>query len=195
MPATAAIKKTAHPLYSIGHGNRSNDEFLGLLSTFGIGYVNDIRSYPCSKRNPQFNRKNLEIALDKGGISYTWLIDLGGFRGDGLADKSPHVAIRSLRLRSYAAYMSTESFRAAAYRLSRLVSVGPACFMCAEALPQKCHRLLVSDFLWVHGIKVIHILDSQRTAVHELSRSATINKGQIIYNRIAPQQMELGSND
>jgi len=195
MPTTSAINRTAHPLYSIGHGNRSSDEFLALLSTFGIKYLNDIRSYPCSKRNPQFNRANLEITLDKAGIFYTWLVDLGGFRGDGLADKSPHVAFRNPRLRNFAAYMSTEPFRVAVHKLSRLVSLGPASFMCAEALPQRCHRLLVSDFLWVHGIKVIHILDSQRTAVHELSRFATINKGQIIYNRIAPQQMELRQND
>ena len=54
---------------------------------------------------------------------------------------------------------------------------------------------MVSDFLWVHGIKVTHILDSQRIAVHELSRFATINKGQVVYNRIAPPQMELRQND
>jgi hypothetical protein len=45
------------------------------------------------------------------------------------------------------------------------------------------------------GIEVIHLLNSQRTFVHELSRFATINNGIVIYNRIAPQQLELQQND
>ena len=186
MSTTVTRKDTAHPLYSIGHGNRSIEPFLALLLSFGIKYLTDVRSYPSSKRNPHFNRKNLEVTLGKAGISYGWFPNLGGFRREGLGSKSPHLALQRKGFRNYADYMRTESFRSAAYNLSRLVSLGPACFMCAETVPQRCHRLFISDFLLVHGIKVIHILDSQRTTVHELSRLATISKGRILYNRIAP---------
>jgi uncharacterized protein (DUF488 family) len=195
MATTVTRKRTAHSLYSIGHGNRSLEEFLVLLLTFGIKHLADVRSYPSSRRNPQFNRENLEIALEKASISYTWLPDLGGFRRDGLGDKSPHVALQSPGFRNYADYMSTESFLAAAHGLSRLVSTGPACFMCAETAPQRCHRFLLSDFIVVQGIRVIHILDRQRNTVHDLSRLASINEGRILYNRIAPQQLELIQND
>ena len=195
MSTKATIKSTGPTIYSIGHGNRGSETFLALLNSFEVRHLADVRSYPNSKRNPHFDRENLEHMLNRSGISYTWFPDLGGFRREGLGNTSPHVALESPGFRNYADYMSTESFQTAAYKLSQLVTLGSACFMCAETLPQRCHRLLLSDFLAVHGIKVIHILDSQRTTVHKLSRLATIIEGQIIYNRIAPEQVELIQND
>lgn len=195
MPTTAMSKTNTLAFYSIGHGNRSAEVFLALLRSSLIKYLADIRSYPSSKRNPHFNQENLELILSKAGISYTWLPDLGGFRRKGLGNKSPHVALRSPGFRNYADHMITESFSTAVDKLSRLASLGPTCFMCAETLPQRCHRSLLADYLLVQGIKVIHILDSQRTTVHQLSRLATVSESRIIYNRSEPEQMELKSDD
>ncbi len=195
MPRAVTRKNTPPLFYSIGHGNKSSELFLALLSAFGIEHLADIRSYPSSRRNPHFNRENLELALDTAGIDYTWWPDLGGFRQDGLGNKSPHVALKSVGFRNYADYLSSKSFLAAAQRLSRLLSLGPACFMCAETLPQRCHRFLLSDFLVVQGIKVIHILDSQQTRVHELSPLATLREGRIVYNRVTEQQLEFDQDD
>jgi uncharacterized protein (DUF488 family) len=55
--------------------------------------------------------------------------------------------------------------------------------MCAETVPHRCHRLLLADYLFVQAFEVIHILDSQRTIVHQLSRLATVKNNRIIYNR------------
>jgi uncharacterized protein (DUF488 family) len=55
-----------------------------LIHEFGSEHLADVRSYPSSRRNPQFDRKNLEFMLDKSSICYTWFPDLGGFRREGL---------------------------------------------------------------------------------------------------------------
>jgi len=192
---TDKLKNTINGLYSIGHGNRSIETFMDLIQEFRIKHLADVRSYPSSIRNPHFDRKNLELMLNKSAISYTWFPDLGGFRRDGLGNTSPHVAIESPGFRNYADYMNTESFQTAAYKLSQLATLGSACFMCAETVPHRCHRSLLADYLFVQGFEVIHILDRQRTIVHHLSRLASISEGRIIYNRTAPQQMELKQND
>jgi len=192
---TDEFRKTTNQLYSIGHGSRSIETFIDLIQEFRIKHLADVRSYPSSKRNPHFDRENLEHMLNKSGISYTWFPDLGGFRRDGLGETSPHVALESQGFRNYADHMSTELFKTAAHRLSQLPSSGYACFMCAETVPHRCHRSLLSDYLLLQGLKVIHILDSQRTIAHQLSRLASIKEGQIIYNRLAQQQMELKQND
>ena len=175
--------KTTNKLYSIGHGNKSIETFMDLIQEFRIKHLADVRSYPNSRRNPHFDRKNLQLTLNKSAVSYTWFPDLGGFRRDGLANTSPHVAIESPGFRNYADYMNTASFQTAAYRLSQLVTLGSSCFMCAETAPHRCHRSLLADYLLVQGFEVIHILDSQRTLVHQLSPLATVMNNRIIYNR------------
>ena len=192
---SAASKNSIYQLYSIGHGNKSSEEFLALLNSFQIEYLADVRSYPSSKRNPHFNRENLQLALDKAGISYGWFPDLGGFRREGLGNRSPHVALKSPGFRNYADYMSTEAFSTAADKLIKLSASDPTCIMCAETIPQRCHRLLLSDYLLVKGCKIIHILDHQRTIDHQLSHLATASEGRIIYNRSEPQKTEMKPND
>jgi len=187
--------KITNAIYSIGHGNRSLETFMELIHEFRIEHLADVRSYPSSRRNPHFDRKNLELTLNKSAISYSWFPDLGGFRREGLGKTSPHVALKSPGFRNYADYMNTPSFLTAAGKLSQLVTSGSACFMCAETVPHRCHRSLLADYLLVQGFKVIHILDNQKTAAHELSRLASISEGRIIYNRTDAQQMELKQND
>jgi uncharacterized protein (DUF488 family) len=174
---------TNKALYSIGHGNRSIETFMSLIQEFRIQHLADVRSYPSSKRNPHFNKENLKHMLNKSGISYTWFPGLGGFRREGLGDTSPHVALERTGFRNYADYMNTEAFQREAYKLSQLVTLGSTCFMCAETLHYRCHRSLLADYLLIQGFKVIHILDSQRTTAHQLSRLATVKNNRIIYNR------------
>jgi uncharacterized protein (DUF488 family) len=182
-------------LYSIGHSNRGSETFLTLLQDHGIKYLADIRSYPSSKRNPHFNQTNLQHALSKDGISYTWLPELGGLRRTGLGNSSPHVALKSPGFRNYADYMATEPFLGGVDKLRSLASLNPTCFMCAETLPQRCHRSLLADYLLLMGLETIHILDNQRTVLHKLSSLATVIESRLIYNRSEPQQLELKTND
>ncbi|MBQ6200877.1 MAG: DUF488 family protein [Prevotella sp.] len=43
-------------IYTIGHSNHSQEEFLRLIQTYGITCVVDVRSLPASKHYPQFNQ-------------------------------------------------------------------------------------------------------------------------------------------
>ena len=175
--------KITNAIYSIGHGNRSIETFMALIHEFRIKHLADIRSYPSSRRNPHFDRKNLELTLSKSAISYSWYPDLGGFRREGLGKTSPHAALNSPGFRNYADYMSMASFHTAATKLSQLAISSSVCFMCAETLPHRCHRSLLADYLLLQGSKVIHILDRRRTIVRELSRLATVKNNRIIYNQ------------
>ena len=68
------------PFYTVGHSNRSLAEFTALLVEFDIGVVADIRRFPMSKTNPQFNEDILPGALRLHDISYEHIAALGGRR-------------------------------------------------------------------------------------------------------------------
>ena len=67
-------------LYTIGHSNRSMEEFLELLKEHEILEVVDIRSLPGSNKYPHFNSENLANVLAENGLKYFWLPKLGGLR-------------------------------------------------------------------------------------------------------------------
>jgi uncharacterized protein (DUF488 family) len=53
--------------------------------------------------------------------------------------------------------------------------------MCAEALPWKCHRWLLSDALTVAGVDVRHISEQAEPARHVLTTFAVVAGGRITY--------------
>ena len=55
-------------IYTIGHSNRSWEDFIALLEKFAIRTVADIRSLPGSKKFPHFDRENMEKALFDQGL-------------------------------------------------------------------------------------------------------------------------------
>jgi len=59
-----------HPFFTIGHSTRSLDEFMGLLEASDIELLVDVRSFPRSRTNPQFNVDTLPDALAAHGIEY-----------------------------------------------------------------------------------------------------------------------------
>jgi uncharacterized protein (DUF488 family) len=69
------------PFFTIGHSNRSLEDFMILLREADIALVADVRTMPRSKTNPQFNRETLPKALAGFRISYEHMADLGGLRG------------------------------------------------------------------------------------------------------------------
>ena len=46
----------APPLFTVGHSNRTLDEFLVLLEQHGIDLVADVRAFPGSRRLPHFGQ-------------------------------------------------------------------------------------------------------------------------------------------
>jgi flavin reductase (DIM6/NTAB) family NADH-FMN oxidoreductase RutF len=57
--------------------------------------------------------------------------------------------------------------------------------MCAEAVPWRCHRLLISDAALAADCSVLHILDAG-TEPHRLTSFGRIDAGRVRYD-VAPQ--------
>lgn len=179
-------------IFTIGHGNKSFEELVGILTAWGIRYLVDIRSYPRSKRNLQFNTEILTDALPREGVSYVWSKAMGGLRRTGLGRNSPHIALSEGGLRNYADHMLSEGFLEAVREIIRLSRAGPTCLMCAETEPSRCHRRLAADHLTAQGLEVSHILGWNTRMPHELSVHARIQDAHVVYDRIGPTQQTFG---
>ena len=59
---------TKIPIYTIGYGNRSIEEFVELLQRYEIKFLVDIRSQPHSRFKPEFSRDALEKRLKQHHI-------------------------------------------------------------------------------------------------------------------------------
>jgi uncharacterized protein (DUF488 family) len=62
--------------------------------------------------------------------------------------------------------------------------------MCAEAVPWRCHRNLVSDELVRRGIEVIHIIGSGSSRPHVMNAHA-VNKGEHLVYPAEQQTLRL----
>jgi uncharacterized protein (DUF488 family) len=167
-------------LYTIGHSTRTLDELVTALHAHEIGTLVDIRAFPMSRRLPQFNRQSLEQSLPSSGIRYLWMKALGGYRKRVL-DESPNIGLRNQSFRNYADYMLTPEFEQAMHELISMGEQSRTCYMCAERVYFRCHRMLVSDWLLAHGQEVVHIDDVGPVRPHKLTAEARMTDGQLIY--------------
>jgi uncharacterized protein (DUF488 family) len=171
----------SHPttIWTIGHSNRSADDFLSVLGAHGIEVVADVRRFPGSRRHPQFGSDALAATLAESGIGYTWLPRLGGRRK---GESGPqHEGWRNPSFRAYAAYTWTEEF---AEGLAELLCVGAGArtsIMCSELLWWRCHRALISDVLHFTGVEVIHILGQTPGTAHSYTSPARISADGLTY--------------
>ena len=173
-------------LFTIGHSTRSLEEFLGLLEREGVTHVVDVRAFPASRRYPHFNGPDLEKSLAAAGITYSHAPELGGRR---TAKKdSRNIQWRNEGFRAYADYMETPRFSSAVEDLLRLAGLERTAIMCAEAVPWRCHRSLISDAASARGMQVTHILDSG-TKEHQLTSFGWIDGDRVRYD--AATQNEL----
>src|SRR5439155_5777412 len=53
--------------------------------------------------------------------------------------------------------------------------------MCAEAVPWRCHRSLISDALIVRGVEVRHVTSRSKPERHTLTLFARVQGGRITY--------------
>lgn len=178
------------PVFTAGHSTRSIEELLGLLTGHGVTTLVDVRRYPASRRHPQFSRDALAASLSGAGIKYLHEPDLGGRRT--ARPDSPHTAWRVEAFRGYADHMETPEFQAALDRLIRRSQQETVSILCAEAVPWRCHRRLISDALVARGISVLHILGPNRADPHELDANARVlPNGRLLYAGPAGDQPSL----
>jgi len=176
------------PIYTIGHSTRSIDETVALLRANGIDLLIDVRRYPGSKRYPHFSSEAMARWLPEHGVAYIHMPELGG-RRKPLPD-SPNTAWRNEQFRAYADYMATEEFRAAIDKLVTLGESHRAAVMCAEAVPWRCHRNLISDELLRRGIEVLHIISGQPAKAHVMNPHARAEGDHLVYSTVQPAEQQ-----
>jgi uncharacterized protein (DUF488 family) len=150
------------PIATLGHGTRPLDELVDMLQTARIATLVDVRRFPGSRRNPQFNGPALAASLRAAGIAYRHAAALGG-RLSGESGEERFGCIRVAAFRSYAARMTTREWQTA---LDAEIAQPAPAFLCAETLPARCHRRLIAEFLHAHGHEVVHLLTPRRAERH-----------------------------
>jgi uncharacterized protein (DUF488 family) len=177
-------------LYTVGHGNRTADELIALLKAAGITTLVDVRANPASSRHPQFGADALRQALESNGMVYHWAgRQLGGLRRP--RPDSPHIALASEGFRGFADHMETDIFQRGVARLISLAMKSRTAMMCAEKLPERCHRSLIADYLVLKGVTVQHIIDTAEMREHQLHPHARTESGRLIYDRQASRPPQL----
>ena len=160
---------------TVGHGIRPLEELIETLREAGVQTLVDVRRFPGSRRNPQFNQGPLREALADAGIAYRHAVELGGMRtGEPGEDDFP--CIRVPAFRSYAARMRTETWQAA---LAEELAQPAPCFMCAETLWTKCHRRLIAELLTARGEEPVHLVRPGAQEGHRLFADSDVRDGRL----------------
>jgi uncharacterized protein (DUF488 family) len=167
-------------IWTIGHSTRTIEHFITMLCSFTIEQVIDVRSFPGSRRFPQFNQEALMATLHTNAIDYIHLKDLGGRRTP--KPGSPNTGWRNPSFRGFADYMETENFKKGLAQLERIASAKRTAYMCSEALWWRCHRSLISDLLKFKGWTIYHIMEIGKAEKHVFTQPAKIVDGKLLYH-------------
>lgn len=120
-----------------------------MLEAYQIEAIADVRRFPTSKHK-HFKQENLKASLNRSGIEYHHVTELGGYRKGG-----------------YKKYMETEDFEKGLLFVDKLATSKRVAIMCAELLFFRCHRRFIADALKLRGHTVIHIIDDKRSYEHK----------------------------
>lgn len=182
---------TVTRLHTIGHSNRSLEDFIALLRSAEVRILVDVRAQPQSGRHPQFGQENLRDALTGVGVEYHWAgRQLGGHRP--ARTDSCHTALPEDGLRGYADHMDSDPFKKAVVQLIGLAGRAPCAILCAEREPLNCHRSLIADYLTLQGVEVWHLIDTGDTRAHQLRSEVRRESQQLVYDRHTTAELPLG---
>jgi uncharacterized protein (DUF488 family) len=210
-PKNTQISSPTPSIFTIGHSTRSIEEFIDLLKKPGIRSLVDVRRFPASRRYPHFNGPALAQSLKDAAIQYHHMPALGGrrparrdspnigwrnagFRGyaDYMQTDEFWEALEELigRAETRPSTISPTRPGRAETRPSTISPTRPGraetrpyptVIMCAEAVPWRCHRNLISDALVTKGWRVLHIMSANRTDAHTLTSFATLSGDKLLY--------------
>jgi uncharacterized protein (DUF488 family) len=180
------VKSPWPTVWTIGHSTRAGVDFIHILKAHQINTLVDVRSFPGSRRYPQFNSSALSESLAGEGIIYHHLPTLGGRRRP--SPDSKNTAWRNSSFRAYADHMETDDFKEGIERLRELACKSRTTVMCAEALWWRCHRSLIADYLKALGVTVIHVSDEKQTQLHPYTSAARIIQGRLSYQGLFSEE-------
>ncbi|MFL5307047.1 MAG: DUF488 family protein [Polyangia bacterium] len=179
----------AASIRTVGHSTRTIAELIELCRVHGVARIADVRRFPGSRRNPQFGREPLAAALADAGIDYVWLPALGSRRRR--SPDAPPSAWRIPAFAAYADYMWTDEFKLAIRDLLTSSAALMTAVMCAEAVPYRCHRRLISDWAELHAVAVEHILSAKRRERHRLTAFAERDGDDVVYRAESARSPQL----
>ena len=148
---------------------------MSVLREAGVHTLIDVRRFPGSRHNPQFNEPALRRVLEDGDIAYRHASELGG-RLAGESGEERFACLRVAAFRSYAARMGTERWQAA---LAAELAEPDPCFMCSETLWWRCHRRLIAELLHARGERVVHLLGPGKQQEHKPWLEAETRDGRL----------------
>jgi len=167
----AAVTSTDEGIWTIGHSTRTAEEFLTLLHSCAIDSLVDVRSFPGSRRCPQFGREVMSTWLADNEIAYRHMSDLGGRRNrQHDVDPGINAAWKNASFKNYADYTLSDVFESALSDLIKMAQSSRIAYMCSESVPWKCHRLIISNSLVARGLHVHHIIGANKVTEHQLGQ-------------------------
>ena len=140
-------------LYSIGHENKTIEELIKQVNYFNIQTLIDVRSKPYSKKNPQFDKLELENSLKRNKINYLYLGEqLGGIPSDLTCYTKGKVDYEKIGKKDFFIEALQTLILASQQQINLVI-------MCSEGNPAQCHRTkLIGEALRKSGIILNHII-------------------------------------
>ena len=167
-------------LFTIGHSNRTLDELVAMLRVHEVRCLVDIRRFPRSRANPQFNGDALPDSLPDD-VEYTYMAALGGRRGKSEIEPGRNAGWQVKAFHHYADYALTAPFRGALDELLALAAQKRCAIMCAEAVWWRCHRRIVTDHVLARGVPVTHVLAVDKAEPAKLTPFARVEGTSVSY--------------
>jgi len=166
-------------IHTFGHGTLARDKFAELVTEVGLAEIVDVRSFPGSRRNPQFGTDAMAQWLPDADIAYSWMRELGGRREAVLGSK--HVALRHPSFQAYADYMETQAFLDGVEDL--LAGGDDRAVMCSETVWWRCHRRLLADHLvLVRKVDVVHLMHDGRLTPQKPTDGVRLDGDRVVYD-------------
>ena len=148
------IMSQKRELFTIGHSNLSEEDFIRHLKQHDITALGDVRSHPYSRYLPHFCRDYLKFLLRQNNIQYVFLGDQLGARP---SDQDCYVEGKAV----YEKIANTVAFQQGLERVAMGVEKHRIALMCAEKDPITCHRaILICQYLRGFDLDIHHILSN-----------------------------------
>ncbi len=151
------------PIYTIGYGSRTLEEFIGVLEQNEIRFLVDVRSIPFSRYKPEFSKPTLSEQLEMYNIRYVFMGDeLGG------RPKEPSLSDQNGKV-DYNKVEKTSLYQSGIKRLINAFDQQQSIvLMCSEGKPEDCHRSkLIGETLAVKNkIRVMHVDENNNLVPH-----------------------------
>ncbi len=171
--------RAAH-IVTLGHSTRTMRDFVDLLKVNGVGLVADVRKLRGSRAFPRFDEPRLRRSLQRARIDYLPISELAG-RRPRAARPMERPCWRNPGFRNYADHMRSPEFRAGIRKLLAAGRGRTAAVLCAEAVPWRCHRGLIGDYLAVERRRRVDDVVGNIRRPHRLTACARLVRGHLSY--------------